>query len=84
MAQTKDRRSEGKGTTGRAKRQALKALGLCTQCGVTAVKNRTCCIECVDRQQVYNTRASVRRFPEEAARVLRDLGFYVRSPKRNT
>jgi len=82
-----DRRSEGKSETESAKsRRALRlkriANGVCVQCGVTPVHNRTICYKCADRL-IYNARRSTSRSffreydltPERMCRVLTEVNM---------
>lgn len=59
MADTADRRSEGKGTSRHYR--ARKALGVCVVCGVNPVSNRVWCYSCVDKQITATSLTGYRR-----------------------
>jgi hypothetical protein len=62
MADTMDRRAEGKEPTNyRRKSKVRKALGLCSHCGENQVQNRSYCYACTDLIKVYSDRSIVRR-----------------------
>ncbi len=68
MADTKDRRVEGKGTTPyRERYKRLECAGLCVSCGKTPTKNRKYCYECSDKQAVHNGTCHFRK-------ILKDCG----------
>ena len=67
MAQTQDRRAEGKNsnsptaTSLRKLRAERKALNLCVTCGVEHVKNRVECYKCVDKKMECQVRSHFRK-----------------------
>jgi hypothetical protein len=67
MAQTTDRRSEGKNSSSstatslRKLRAERKALNLCITCGVEHVKNRVECYKCVDKKMESQIRSHFRK-----------------------
>ena len=68
MAQTQDRRSEGKNSDSkqaeynRNLRSTRKALGVCVTCGSENLKNRSQCYACVDEAAETNKRSNFRTF----------------------
>ena len=68
MADTKDRRSEGKTSSTlvdkkrRLIRNTRKAIGICVQCGKTAVAGRSYCYSCSDRAVKYQRASGFRTF----------------------
>lgn len=63
MADTMDRRSEGKAcdSESRDRYKRLEAQGLCAYCGKTPVKNRTTCYDCSSKSSGYTQRHHVRK-----------------------
>lgn len=68
MADTADRRSEGKQRQSIAairdhnRYVRLKTAGLCTSCGAQEVKNRGICYSCGDKQVISTQRSGLRKF----------------------
>jgi hypothetical protein len=67
MADTKDRRSEGKACKSESALagRKYKALGICVRCHSTPVKNRSVCYACSDKQQEYTRLSGFRRIVRE-------------------
>lgn len=71
MADSIDRRSEGKTTTPkalarRAKVKAWEAAGLCKYCGKKPVQGRLTCVACCDKQTLYTALWGAKRVFQEA------------------
>lgn len=70
MADTMDRRSEGRNGTPAARadrrlREGRRSRGLCTRCGTAAVgRNRSWCYGCVDAHRLYAARSGLRWLAE--------------------
>lgn len=67
MADTADRRSEGKSLSPQAQaqrrlREQRRAEGVCIYCGKVPVLNRATCYECSDRTNVSSSKSYARKF----------------------
>jgi hypothetical protein len=49
----------------RARRNRLKAAGLCNVCGTEPVSNRVVCVDCADRNQRSNERSIFKKYGVE-------------------
>lgn len=70
MADTADRRAEGRTTTPEAKSRRdrymrLASLGLCSYCGKNPVKGRRTCYECSDRNLVATRISALRTLMQQ-------------------
>jgi hypothetical protein len=53
-----------------------KMRGICVKCP-NPVSGRSYCRDCSQKMRLYNMRSAVKKYPEEAIRVLTELGYNV-------